>query len=107
MSGNGGWFSASPVAWIALGVTLSAHGAAFVYHQAQLAGQIGALNYQIQRNREEGLERVRTAEAQLANVYNSLSAINSIKIDVEVIKSQVNALTESMRRLERRDPTRK
>jgi hypothetical protein len=80
--------------------------------QASHRGDIGALRYQINRNYDESkerfksvdtavAERFKSVDAAVSNIYSSLSAIHSIKTDVEVIKTQIKSIEETLRRMER------
>lgn len=94
--------SASPiVAYASFAFTLVGLAVNFGYSNASMQGELATLKYQVTRNREETLDRVKSIEANVGNIYTSLSAIHSIKTDVEVIKVQIQSINETMRKLER------
>jgi hypothetical protein len=97
------WFGGSLVAWGALAVTIVGNAITYGFSTAATQGKIAALEYTVTRNREESLDRVKAIEANVANVYSSLSAINSIKIDIEVMKERINYIDGAIRRMERID----
>ena len=98
------WLAASPVAWVSLGLTIFGTTTGIVYNYAQLRselhGEIATLTYQVQRNREEATDKFKSHEASMNTMYTALSSIHSVRTDVEVIKSQMQQIVDSVKRIE-------
>ncbi len=106
------WLGGSVVAWASLAVTLVGGAVTFGATQANVRGEIANVQYQITRNRDESqdrltrnrdeaLDRIKSIEGSVSNLYTSMTAIHSIKTDVEVIKAQIQSINNTMSRIER------
>lgn len=106
------WLGGSVVAWASLAVTLVGGAITFGATQASVNGELDNVKYQITRNRDESqdrltrnrdeaLDRIKSIEGSVSNLYTSMTAIHSIKTDVEVIKSQIQSINNAMSRIER------
>lgn len=93
--------AASPVAWISLILAAGGQAVSIGYIYAKTTADIAANRYQIERNRDETLERHRNLDRTIKHLYDSMRSIYSIKTDVEVIKSQLNTIQRSVQNLEK------
>jgi hypothetical protein len=94
------WLGGSIVAWAGVAITVLGHAVQYGTTQATVQGQVGSLKYEVTRNREEANDRVKSIEGNVSNLYTSMAAMHSIKIDVEVIKSRIQSTDDTLRRLE-------
>jgi hypothetical protein len=90
------WFTASPVSWITLAITLLGMTYNFGVSHATFNAAIEANRYETKRNREETLEFVKAMQQSIGSLYTSMTAVQSIKTDVEVIKIELKFVRETL-----------
>lgn len=88
------WFTASPVSWITLSITLLGMTYNFGVSHATFNAAIEANRYETKRNREEAQEREKSMQMSINSLFTSMTAVQSIKTDVEVIKEQMKYVKE-------------
>lgn len=100
------WFTASPVSWITLTITMVGLIYNFGVSHANLNAQLAANTFQIQRNRDDANERFKSIETNVASLHVSMSAIHAIKTEIEVIKTILGGIKNELERYDRNGRSR-
>ena len=88
--------------WLALVVALSANLISVGYTYADFAAKLERNRDEINRNEREDRERASRFEDSIRQINMTLANLGQLRTDVEVVKTSLTSINETLRRLERK-----
>mgnify|MGYP001026586450 FL=1 len=88
--------------WLTLTIALCLNFISVGYTWATMEAKIERNMQDILRNEREDRERAQTVQRDISNLSNQLATMNQLRTDVEVMKNQLQSISETLRRLEAR-----
>lgn len=98
------WMSASPMAWISVGLGVIALGSSFtqwVLTYADVRSQISVLQTDLARNFKEDVDHKDRVTRAIERIDTTIGSMGQLNVKISVLETQLGNMTEILKRMER------